>query len=965
MAKNRNHTDKHTLTTRHLAALLAASPEGFFPQTKLSDPKLGAGSRAEIVAEAVAEGEIGREGEFLFDLARLSAEQVRERSTRYRGSMPALKLDGRPAVRAIVERMKIREQRLVEMDDPVFTRIVSKFQHTEGFLPYETLCTEPGDEGALILLGQLNILKQFNALVFDPLRISRESLEAMHERQTVIPARDEMLAALQARPGQTMPRAALVEKYGSKLLERAMAMGGMETFSVQSPKGESVWVRAEGLDPEAALQAALEAVQPKDSDWVPFLDLCDLPITPEPPPGETFKGQVIAASMPVNLAARKLGVKEATLQSAVLEKQVTAFVDPEGKTRLPLREVEAIQASPNWVQALEDMEVIHLREIKLAFGESRSRNLISRARRRSSSRIRWGNLRDALVGSPDAALSLKGFYQLVNEGKVAWKASVLERREEERRLREEERRQRDEQRRERDALRARLLASFPNWAHPGRADQRVTLHVGPTNSGKTHQALEALRSAGQGWYLAPLRLLAYEIFDRLNRNGVFCNLLTGEEYIPVPGAHITAATIEMFNPTNSGDLVVIDEAHMLADPDRGWAWTRALMEAQAPEIRVITPPFARTLVERLVTNAAMPLEVVEHHRLAPLEIAPRAWTLEDMPEKTILVAFSRRMVLKLKTELEKYQRRVSVIYGNLPPEVRRRQADRFALGETEICVATDAVGMGLNLPADNVCFYELEKFDGKEVRLLTSAEVHQIGGRAGRYGYSTSGLVGATSRAGLRLLRQLYENLPDELRRARVAPEVEDLEMIPGSLAHRFAQWRELESIPESLRDVIEPADIDERIALAQMLSDEDVESLGLAAAVQLVNAPTRENSRPYWIRCAHAIIAGEPMPFPQEAPVQIESDFDLEATESAISCADIYLWLASRREFTAYGEDEAWVRSLRAEWSLEVDAALLRRLDTASRCINCRTKLPVNHRYALCDSCYYASRVGWHRGNR
>ena len=125
------------------------------------------------------------------------------------------------------------------------------------------------------------------------------------------------------------------------------------------------------------------------------------------------------------------------------------------------------------------------------------------------------------------------------------------------------------------------------------------MHIGAPNSGKTHDALEALKAAGSGWYLAPLRLLAYEIFDRLNGDGVACSLLTGEEYIPVEGARITAATIEMFNANESGACVIVDEAQMLADADRGWAWTRALMESAAPEMHVIGPPTARRLIEVL------------------------------------------------------------------------------------------------------------------------------------------------------------------------------------------------------------------------------------------------------------------------------------------------------------------------------------------------------------------------------
>ncbi|NJR12542.1 hypothetical protein HC776_01250 [bacterium] len=279
----------------------------------------------------------------------------------------------------------------------------------------------------------------------------------------------------------------------------------------------------------------------------------------------------------------------------------------------------------------------------------------------------------------------------------------------------------------------------------------------------------------------PLRLLAFEIFDRLNQRGVPCNLLTGEEYIPIPGATITAATIEMFNPHSSGDVVIVDEAQMLADPDRGWAWTRAMMEAQAPEIHVIGPITIRTLVEQMAVSGDISLDIVEHERLAPIQVAEKPWMLEKLPSRTILVAFSRRMVLELKTKLERMKRTVSVVYGSLPPEVRRKQAERFAQGETDICIATDAVGMGLNLPADYVCFFEIEKFDGRANRRLTPSEVQQIGGRAGRFGISSAGEIGATNRHNLEVIRAQYYTPSEELTHARVAPTVDDLAMIPGS----------------------------------------------------------------------------------------------------------------------------------------------------------------------------------------
>ncbi len=951
---------------RALAALVECSPEGFFHRDQLAEPRLGVGDRAAAIESALADGLIGLYEGFIYDPERLTADQVRERSQIFEGALPALKHDGTPSVQPIRERLVLREQRLARLPNPDCERLLRAFEGTHGYLLLNQLCTKEGDEVALFQLLSANLLKQMDDVIFDPLKITRPTVESIFNRHLVDVLRGEVRTLLREQPGHTLQRADVVAKFGAKTVQKFVDSGDLVVFSIKLPVGESVWVRLGDADPDAAYQTAADAVLPKDEDWQAALDFCGETLRPggHETPDSSRKEKVLARSYTLAAASRRLGIKSETLQNAIGARVLDSFVDPEGQTRLSAADVQRIHDDPARHLEIEDQEVISVRDIKIVLGEENAaflRNQLRKIRKDDASRVRWGQVRDLLWAEP---ITLKQFREAYKTAKYSMAVTEEERREEERRKREEERQRerarREEERRQQEELRARLLAAFPTWQHAGRTDQQMILHVGPTNSGKTYNALEALAQAGTGWYLAPLRLLAFEVFDRLNRRGVFCNLLTGEERIDIPGATITAATIEMFSPNHSGECVVIDEAHMLADPDRGWAWTRALMESRAPEMHVIAPPFARPLIERLTTAAQIPLRVQEHQRLTPLEIATHPWPLENMPDKTILVAFSRRMVLRLKTELEKYQRRVSVVYGALPPEVRRKQADRFAEGQTEICVATDAVGMGLNLPADRVCFYELEKYDGRAVRSLTPNEALQIGGRAGRYGLSNVGVVGATTRGNLKLLRRLFEMPPHEPDRARVSPQLEDLELIPGNLAKRLARWRELQSIPEALRDVIEPADIDERIALAAMLSDAEVEKIGLAAAVQLVNAPTRESSRIYWHACAKAIIGERAMPIPAEPPMVIQDDHDLEATEEAIACADIYLWLSCRPEFADFAPEEAYMRALRAEWSMSIDAALLRRLDTAQRCINCRKKLPLNHRYALCDECYQASRYRW-----
>jgi ATP-dependent RNA helicase SUPV3L1/SUV3 len=294
------------------------------------------------------------------------------------------------------------------------------------------------------------------------------------------------------------------------------------------------------------------------------------------------------------------------------------------------------------------------------------------------------------------------------------------------------------------------------------------------------------------------------------------------------------------------------------------------------------------------------------------------------------------------------------VYGNLPPEVRLRQAERFASGEAEICVATDAIGMGLNLPADNVCFYEVEKFDGKNMRVLNPNEIKQIAGRAGRYGLSEKGMVGALSKANLSIIRQAIEAQNTDIGFAYVAPEPESLALLPGTLEEKLQQWMTLKAIPERWRKLLKPVDLSEQITLAGMLSPKDVKRLGEETALHLISAPCANNTEPYWLDCAKAIISCTEMPVPDgDLPRKITDTEGLESCELMIRCADIYLWLAQRREFAKYGPEEEMVRDERRRLSGILDDALVARIDTARRCRSCGRPLPTQYRYNICDRCH------------
>lgn len=671
---------------------------------------------------------------------------------------------------------------------------------------------------------------------------------------------------------------------------------------------------------------------------------------------------VVSQTYTLDAAAKRLELPGRAVADAVRNKTLAAFIDPNGKNRIPAAAVEAaVQEAEKWEQ-VAGYTHLKARQISLVSELSYSavRSRLKKAGLSLTDPV-WKDVRGQW-GLPD---SLRTFNALFQERFPAWLSSVLaEKDQTEWQSRDMDRSARYKTSWGRKDLQQKLLEVFPTWESDLRPLQHATLHIGPTNSGKTFQALNELVNAGSGWYLSPLRLLAYEVFDTLNKRGVPCSLLTGEESIPVDGAAITAATIEMFDPGRSGSCVIIDEAHMLTDTQRGWAWTRAIMETRSRAIHIIGAPFIEPLVMSLVDAAGIQVDRVEHERLTPLQVVETPWSLMNLPPRTILVAFSRAMVLGLKTELERNRKRdVSVVYGNLPPEVRLNQAERFAHGLTEICVATDAVGMGLNLPADNVCFFETEKFDGSIRRSLTPNEIRQIGGRAGRFGLSDFGQVGALTKGDLSVVRRAIDNPIMEYSFAYVAPSPEAIRLIPGTLARKLNTWMLLQDIPEKWKMILRPTELSAQIKLANLLSPQDVARLGEERAFKLINAPTYNETENYWLLCARAIIHGKRMPAPQDpGPKVIQNANDLILFEQAIRSADCYLWLSQRKEFFSCGPESESVRARRAKWAVDVDAALQRRVDTARRCRLCGRPLPLKHRYNICEHCYH-DRPNWDQG--
>lgn len=445
-----------------------------------------------------------------------------------------------------------------------------------------------------------------------------------------------------------------------------------------------------------------------------------------------------------------------------------------------------------------------------------------------------------------------------------------------------------------------LLENNPRFVHyhklypARRLTRRWIALLGPTNSGKTHRSIEAMAAAEHAIYLSPLRLMALENQERIESMGVPCSLVTGEEEIIRAGATHFCCTVEEFARFRHQhwDVVVVDEVQMMADPQRGWAWVDALVSAHTPKLMMTGPALIEPSLRTLCELCEDQLQVQRTKRLSPVEVAKHATTLERLEPGSLLVAFSRKLVLELKGMLESAGKSVSVVYGALSPEVRREQARRFREGEADIMVATDAVGMGLNLPAHTLCFYTDEKFDGIQNRQLKVQEVKQIGGRAGRFGHHDSGEITALDPQTLKSIRRLF-NSPDapvDLSQFQVRPSIDHLSAIS-----------ELMGEPSLLRSWLTfNRNINYGEAFVSVLPDE------LAEWIELIDDP----KIPLWLRWTFActpIRGGFDSPASQHAQRWIKRvaeghaipmprlllGADLASLESTLHVVETYLHLA------------------------------------------------------------------------
>ncbi|UPT78560.1 helicase [Sulfurovum sp. XGS-02] len=512
----------------------------------------------------------------------------------------------------------------------------------------------------------------------------------------------------------------------------------------------------------------------------------------------------------------------------------------------------------------------------------------------------------------------------------------------------------------REELLAKTIRDFKNLFPLARELKRkIIFHVGPTNSGKTYAAMKELEAGETGYYLAPLRLLALEGYENLKKEGIAVSLITGEEEIIDEESTHISSTIEMMNGSVDVDVCVIDEIQMIADRDRGWAWANALIGAPAKKVILTGSSDALHAVKELCTYLDEELEVVHFERKNELAMLTHPTSMKHIEPQTAVVAFSRRDVLSLKQQLsEKYS--VSVVYGNLSPEVRREEARRFREGESQILVATDAIAMGLNLPIKTLLFSKDNKFDGLRRRELLPTEVLQISGRAGRYGFEEKGYVGALDETALATITSAFHMpLPDlklpvsvmaSLEHVMLIGEILETDNILDILAF-FSENMEFEG-------PFVAANIDSMLEIAAIVSEY---SLDLKTRYYLSCAPASISS-PYIESVFHRYIrqieAGGKVLYipPRDLPAFAQTNDMLLNAEDRVREISLYLWLSFKFPDIFQDTDKAMAARVRLNNFIENS---LRQGHFTKQCRRCGKVLDFSYRFSICDECHNQSKRG------
>lgn len=456
----------------------------------------------------------------------------------------------------------------------------------------------------------------------------------------------------------------------------------------------------------------------------------------------------------------------------------------------------------------------------------------------------------------------------------------------------------------------------PNWYPEARTiNRKFYFHCGPTNSGKTYSALNRFLESKSGIYCGPLKMLAVEVFQKANNAGVACDLITGEERRfsdenQSPSAHVSC-TVEMSSVNQMYEVAIIDEIQMVRDPERGWAWTRALLGIAAEEIHLCGEKAALNLIIEILSTTGEVVQINEYKRLTELNVEDNALeSLENVQPGDCIVCFSKRDIYNVSLKLERMGHNVATIYGTLPPATKLLQCSKYnnPNDPCNILVATDAIGMGLNLSIRRIIFYSLIKptFNNKNEKTLDVIPVSQalqIAGRAGRYNTQYhQGYVTTYKPEDLPILKEVLASPIEDIEAAGLHPTLDQIEMFSFLLPN--ASLTNLLDIFVSLCQ-LNPyyfmCNIESIKFLAGIL--EHI-SLPLRARYVFCCAPVDNKSNfvcAMFLKYARQYSNNQPMTanwlcqtlkFPFRRPINMA---ELDHLLSVYDCLDLYLWLSYR----------------------------------------------------------------------
>ena len=487
------------------------------------------------------------------------------------------------------------------------------------------------------------------------------------------------------------------------------------------------------------------------------------------------------------------------------------------------------------------------------------------------------------------------------------------------------------------------------------------LHIGPTNSGKTFRSLERLKLAANGVYLGPLRLLALEVFEQMQKYHVPCTMRTGQECIEEDGSRVMASTIEMADFDENYDIAVIDEAQLVADPDRGHSWTKAILGLRAPEIHICMSPAAEAVICHLIDLCEDTYEVERYERKTKLLCENKAFVFpDDVRQGEALIAFSKKSVLDVAGRLEEVGVNASVIYGSLPPEIRRRQMHLFHKKKTKVVVATDAIGMGLNLPVKRIVFLQAEKFDGVTRRLLTTAEVKQIAGRAGRFGLYPKGYVTATEEPDLAYIEERMADIEKPLTQVNLGfPQI--LLDIDAPLDELLEIWH---SVTPS--DPFVKENIDEALFLYDQakLYKEWIDGFQEKRTLyKMITCPIDIKDKKVvdlWLHYCKTYTADVSL----ERPVLCrDKKAGIQQYETYYKQLDLYYQFSHRMQKVI---EEDWLRREREKTEMKIMSYLTKgKQNYIARCRYCGKLLPLGSTFQVCDDCFRQERRNFAQARR